>query len=150
MSGTNSPLLTALNRASANTASMPEEAPDMTGDYNTALTPEEEKAYQDWAAANGKGNDTYDYDLRGAYKSGAATSANGHLPDTYKKPNHPTFSDQSQYSTPAMPGGSWTETGDGKYNFVASPTNLKMNSAAALQDYFAKREAGNTVSFPTQ
>lgn len=30
-----------------------------------------------------------------------------HYPDTYKKPNHPTFSDESIYSTKETPGGHW-------------------------------------------
>lgn len=30
-----------------------------------------------------------------------------HFPDTYKKPNHPTFSNESIYSTPENPGGFW-------------------------------------------
>ncbi|MCK5788524.1 MAG: hypothetical protein KAH32_05975 [Chlamydiia bacterium] len=30
-----------------------------------------------------------------------------HLPDTYKKPGHPTFSDQSLYSNEKTPGGHW-------------------------------------------
>jgi hypothetical protein len=39
--------------------------------------------------------------LRGAFKAGLRPSANGHWPDTYKKPNHPTFSVESQYATGA-------------------------------------------------
>jgi len=30
-----------------------------------------------------------------------------HFPDTYKYPNHPTFSNESIYSTPEKPGGKW-------------------------------------------
>jgi hypothetical protein len=38
--------------------------------------------------------------LRGAYKAGLKPDpTSGHWPDTFKKPNHPTFSDQSMYAT---------------------------------------------------
>src|SRR5690242_7452603 len=86
----------------------PPDPNDFSGRYNTQLTPAEEQQFQQWAQASGRANDTYDYDLRGAWKSGAATAPNGHLPDTFKKPNHPTFSDQSQYhGIDGYQGGSW-------------------------------------------
>lgn len=52
-----------------------------------------------------------DYDMS-AYlednKEQAFSHINGqHYPDTYKKPNHPTFSDESIYSTKETPGGHW-------------------------------------------
>lgn len=41
-------------------------------------------------------------------KEQAFSHINGqHYPDTYKKPNHPTFSDESIYSTKETPGGHW-------------------------------------------
>jgi hypothetical protein len=87
---------------------------DMTEHYNTELTPEEEGAYQSWAAKHGRERDTYDYDLRGAWKYGLEPDENNHLPDTFKKPNHPTFSDQSIYhGRDGHRGGRWDhdETG---------------------------------------
>ena len=41
--------------------------------------------------------------------------ARGHLGDKYNKPNHPTFSDESIYSTEEHRGGTWTDNGDGKF-----------------------------------
>ena len=50
-----------------------------------------------------------DYDLRGLYnEQGPVRYAEGqHMTDRYKKPNHPTFSNQSMFSTPENPGGAW-------------------------------------------
>ena len=71
---------------------------DFTATHNTKLSPKEEKAFMAWADKTGKIKDLYDYDLRGFWKSGAGTAENGHGTDTFKKPNHPTFSDQSIYA----------------------------------------------------
>lgn len=76
-------------------------------DYNTQLSPSDEAMFQVWKSQNAPHDSGADYDLRGAYQSGLQPSAaNGHWPDTYKKPNHPTFSDQSVYakSNPGMAG----------------------------------------------
>ena len=44
-------------------------------------------------------NDMNDYDMAGAYNAGMLTpDGRGHLDDTFKKPNHPTFSNESIYS----------------------------------------------------
>lgn len=66
--------------------------------YDTPLTPEEEAAFQQWKALHAPNDSGVDYDLRGAWKYGAKQAANGHWPDTYKKPNHPTFSKESIYA----------------------------------------------------
>ncbi|MGX9389621.1 cell wall hydrolase [Nitrobacteraceae bacterium UC4449_H16] len=69
--------------------------------YDTQLSAEDEKKFQAWKETNAPNDSGADYDLRGAFKAGVTPAANGHWPDTYKKPNHPTFSDQSQYATGA-------------------------------------------------
>lgn len=67
-----------------------------TGQFDTPLTPEEEARFQQWARTLPANlQSTEDYDLRGAWKADAKAAANGHLPDTWKKPNHPTFSNES-------------------------------------------------------
>ncbi len=50
-----------------------------------------------------------DYDLRGLYNENpnVQPSANLHFPDTYKLPNHPTFSIESKYYKPGMKAGIW-------------------------------------------
>ena len=67
----------------------------------------------------------------------------GHLPDTFKKPNHPTFSHESTYSNPLNHGGSWE--GD---NFTPSEHNLKNMPAPHMQDYFNKVESPEALNLP--
>src|SRR4029077_12571325 len=77
---------------------------------DTPLDEGEEEKFQAWKTQNAPNDSGQDYDLRGAYKAGVTPDpATGHWPDTYKKPNHPTFSNQSQYATGenAAQAGSW-------------------------------------------
>jgi hypothetical protein len=80
--------------------------------FNTELTQGAEKAYQN--QFGDKSNQ--DYDLKGAFaahqtdnqlvkftEDGKAYFPN-HLTDTYKKPTHDTFSDESQYADYGYPG----------------------------------------------
>jgi hypothetical protein len=67
-------------------------------DYNTVLSDADEKGFQKWKAKNAPNDSGADYDLRGAYKDNMKRASNGHMGDKFKKPNHPTFSDQSKYA----------------------------------------------------
>jgi hypothetical protein len=146
----------ALSRAPA--APAPSDGPpDLSDRYNTVLSPEDEAAYQAWgrqqAAQNGGRNpaaDTFDYDMRGFWKSGGQFAANGHAGDTFKKPNHPTFSTFSKYSgVDGHIGGTWGGGQDGQpWTFTPSPTNLQMNDAGDLQQYFQDVEKGNQLILP--
>jgi hypothetical protein len=109
---------------------------DRSKAFNTVLSPEQEAQFQRWAIASGRIADLYDYDLRGAWLMGAA-KAGGHLPDTFKKPNHPTFSDESKYHGPGAFGGHWQ--GD---TFQAQQQNLRGRSLADLLSYFQQVEPG--------
>lgn len=116
----------------------------MTTQYNTVLTPEQEAQFlREYPDAR----DYYDYDMRGAWLAGAQKAGNGHLPDTYKKPNHPTFSRGSQYSDPKTPGGEWVQQGK-KWRFVASPENLKYYTPDSLQSYFKTVEPDSELVLP--
>lgn len=80
----------------------------------TTLNPQQESGYQQWRAGLPKNlQSEYDYDLRGLYNSNpqAKPSSDLHFPDTYKLPNHPTFSNESQYYNGVQPGvgGYWQE-----------------------------------------
>lgn len=78
-----------------------------TSPYDTRLTPDEETQFQSWKQSYAPKDSGQDYDLRGAFKAGLEPDpATGHWPDTYKKPNHPTFSNESQYADYGQPG-SW-------------------------------------------
>lgn len=56
-------------------------------------------------------NEKLSYDYYSFYKNGEykdpSFNIEQHFPDTYKRPNHPTFSNESIYSTPEYPGGQW-------------------------------------------
>jgi hypothetical protein len=122
---------------------------DLTDQYNTQLSPAEEKKYQEWLKTRPeKQRNTYDYDLRGAFKADAQPSARGHLTDTYKKPNHPTFSTDSKYSgSGGNVGGQWKDLGHGNWSFTPSATNLKMHTKEQLQEYMKRNDPKVSLSF---
>jgi len=122
---------------------------DLVNQFNTPLTTSDEKRYQAWKAtlpANLQNES--DYDLRGAWKANAQAAANGHLPDTWKKPNHYTFSKESQYSTPENVGGTWADGGDGNWVYWGSPANTRYHSLSDLAQYFQQYEPNSTVVLP--
>jgi hypothetical protein len=121
---------------------------DFTDKYNTQLSPQEESDYQTWASQNNREKDTYDYDMRGAWKEGltGGEDPRGHFPDTYKKPNHPTFSDESKYhGVDGYYGGTWT-TSMGKDVFTPGPTNLYGNED--LKRYMSVAEPDAILTAP--
>lgn len=67
-------------------------------DYNTTLSDVDEATFQIWKRQNMPQDSGVDYDQRGAYQAQLEQQANGHWQDAFKKPNHPTFSDQSRYA----------------------------------------------------
>lgn len=121
---------------------------DMSAQFNTALTPEEEQRFQRWVKDSHKERDLFDYDLRGAWKADTKAAANGHLPDTWKKPNHPTFSAESQYSNDQTPGGKWVEK-NGRWTFTPSDFNIKNLGVDGLREYFKRREPDVDLLLPS-
>lgn len=119
---------------------------DFSDQFNTKLSAKEEEDYQKWAKAAGREKDAYDYDMRGAWKEGIDANAEGHFPDTYKKPNHPSFSDESKYHDgKEHKGGKWSQK-DGRDKFKPGATNLKMHGAEGLRGYFSdKARVGDTT-----
>lgn len=123
--------------------------PDYTNFYNTPLTPEQEAQFVKWAQSSGRARDTYDYDLRGAWKDDIQAAANGHLPDTYKKPNHPTFSAESIYhGADGQYGGEWAGDDKTGWVFKASPLNTANYANGRLQDYFRRVEPDAKLVMP--
>jgi len=109
--------------------------------------------YNDWLkyrsnlAKRDISRDEDNYDLKSYYDSlkynpGEAgkydpKTTEAHLPDTYKKPNHPTFSKDSIYSIPSIQeGGKWTPDSQGKWSFKPSDLNLQNKPAEQMQEYF--------------
>ena len=70
--------------------------------YDTPIPNEQLYAYTQWLKEQGQnaqrpvGLDQQDYDIQGMFMD-RGTFNRGHGLDTYKKPNHPTFSDESKY-----------------------------------------------------
>jgi hypothetical protein len=97
------------------------------------------------------GDENYDYDMDAWRRAnpGVQMGPGQHYPDTYKKPNHPTFSDQSMYhGQGGAEGGHWDTNPDGTWTFTPGRTNLENFSADALRDYFQRVEPGNTLNLP--
>lgn len=97
--------------------------------YTTKLTADEEKQFQDWYSKVSKYKnlnpnpdaDGQDYDYRGYWKNEdrngiLSSNSNVHFTDKYKQPSHPTFSNESKYSTKETPGGEWVK-GKGTWLF---------------------------------
>ena len=84
----------------------PQQAAGAGATYDTPLTADQEAKYQKWRATLPKPLQYEgDYDLRG-YWLDPETVKDGikdgqHFTDTYKKPNHPTFSVESKYAVGA-------------------------------------------------
>jgi len=97
-----------------------QEDPEMmyTDRFNTSLSKKEQKDFNEWVAQESQRQgrnilmDKGAYDVQGFWKSGdyKNTDENGHGSDKWKKPNHPTFSNQSNYhGVDGFYGGNWTE-----------------------------------------
>ena len=118
--------------------------------FNTVLPPDIEKEYKNFVAdasldtGRDYSKNENDYDLRGFFleqgQSGLKAS-NTHGPDTYKKPNHPTFSNESKYSTPENPGGVWLGP-----NFMPSANQISTpQKVKKLKDYWSRVEQGKLL-----
>ena len=129
---------------------------DLSSEYNTELSEKEESQFNSWAkkqsALRGRDilSDMKDYDLKGYYKSeGKNFKGIGHMPDTYKKPNHPTFSSESQYHSESQPGGEWNQLSKGRWSFT--PSEKMINSPEkikSLKQYFSENERGSVLNIP--
>lgn len=120
----------------------------MTDVYDTPLTSDQETDYK-----SKFGDDaSQDYDMRGYYSDhpGVDPNAEGqHYPDTYKKPWHPTFSDESQYNgVGGQQGGTWGTDAQGKDTFTPGPTNMQMHGLVGMLNYFDKVEPDVTLLMP--
>jgi len=128
----------------------------LAGQFNTPLTPEQMQQYAAWRSQLPTNlQNTEDYDLQGAFLGDAKESARGHLSDKWKKPNHMTFSNGSEYSTPAIPGGVWADatpqiSDDEKKRWVfwASQQNMRAHPAQQLLDYFRENEPSSIPILP--
>lgn len=124
--------------------------------YTTKLTPAEQTQFNKWVAgmkAKGaihKDDKFQDYDMQGFWKyevlnntKYANSTAQTHFPDTYKKPNHDTFSIHSKYAVGEnlKLAGSWSE--DNKTfirpNYSSKPDDaIKLLSVMQSDDFLTK------------
>jgi hypothetical protein len=132
--------------------------------YNTELSPENEALFQRWAQRQSRItgrnvlNDLQDYDLRGYWSGGGhLNQGGGHLPDTFKKPNHPTFSTESKYSgQPDLyggraEGGKWVGDDQAGWSFQPSARMLQTtHDMDSLRKYFDAAEPDAVLVSPTR
>jgi hypothetical protein len=99
---------------------------------------------QSAAAGRWLGRDMHDYDVMGALNLGMRFDQ-GHAPDLFKKPNHPTFSIESMYSNATTPGGQW-----GEDSFTPSLWMLARKEwpIQRLREYFERVEPGYSINIP--
>jgi len=121
--------------------------------FNTQLDPEKELQFKAWMQklsqerGHDMSQDLIDYDLRGAFLNNVEGDTNtGHFTDKYKKPNHPSFSNESIYhGTPDPFGGKW-EGGQWKEQnnqWTFAPSMSMMNKTHNWRDmyhYFRNNE----------
>jgi hypothetical protein len=109
--------------------------------YNTTLNKRQTKKFNKWVEQESVAQkrdilmDLGAYDVQGFYKSGDYKNRDndGHGTDTYKKPNHPTFSNQSKYhGADGFYGGEWKP--DGAYQ--PSKQTLELYGEDYLRDQF--------------
>lgn len=130
--------------------------------FNTELTPEEAEQFAAWKEAHkaktGRDltHEADDYDLAGAWKEHGENvfdPESNHGTDKFKKPNHPTFSNQSQYHGAdnerfggKWEGGAWSAEGDA---YTPSKRMLETTHPAKfLRDYMATHERGVRLVMP--
>ena len=120
---------------------------DFSQKYNTPLSEEEMQQFKAWVIEESKRQgrnvdlDRYDYDIQGLWGGGDGFGGEGgHAGDMYKKPNHPTFSDESKYhGVDGYIGGRWSQDNNGM-SYTPSKTN--MYTPEELKRYFGKVEPG--------
>ena len=106
----------------------------LSANYNTKLSPLQELAFMLAAQKAHRLGDLTNYDLRGAWLADPKSiSSLGHLTDEFKKPNHPTFSADSKYSSVANPGGNWVAGKNKSWTFV--PSKKMISSAGGLAPF---------------
>jgi hypothetical protein len=127
------------------------EDPYWRENFNTPLSPEDEEKFQEWlvkkSAALGRdvSLDIGDYDVRGGRPwEEEDVDERGHGSDRHKKPNHPTFSNESIYhGKNGFEGGHW---GDG--TFTAGKSNLDYYGEEHLRRYMKEVEPGVKLIIP--
>lgn len=123
---------------------------DFDRNFNTVLTSAEEEKFQKWKEKNAPNDSGADYDLRGAFKAGMKPGEDGHWSDEFKKPNHPTFSNQSRYAPYGNPG-SWAGKWDAATRTYTPPEGEDKFTPGKEQPRGVRNNnPGNIIAGPTQ
>jgi len=127
--------------------------------FNTPLTANEEEQFQRWLADESQkrgrdiSKDLYNYDVRGFWANSEGVDETGHGTDRYKKPNHPTFSNESIYHGSPSPfgwpweGGRWRSRGDAA-EFIPSKRMLQTTHPRGYLERFFERENAREINRP--
>ena len=102
--------------------------------------------YEDWLKTLPKDkSNTYNYDLEKAFNElpweeleAFRTNPEVHLPGDYKKPNHPTYSDE---------GYGWHGSDEQGWTFVVSPRQAAIHDFDWYQNYWNNYEPNSTLVF---
>ena len=121
-------------------------------DYNTPLSEREKPLFKQWATGGERDftRDMEDYDMQGWWlneRQNGTPQGDQHFIDRFKKPNHPTFSTESQYSNDETPGGQWNTFGDNKEKWNYTPSEWQKgqpNYREKLGRYF-EWQKGNGI-----
>lgn len=116
----------------------------------TKVPPGAEADYAAWFEKYGNHDSGRNYDYAGAWMDGVTPNENGHWPDTYKLPNHPTFSTDSRLAK-QFPDMAGTWKGE---QYTPNPQR-QFDAVHArvwdmVKDTAAKWRAGLTGNDPTQ
>jgi len=112
--------------------------------YETKLPPAKEVEFKKWESGlRAKGiihqqDQGQDYDFRGAFAAGVQPDKPGeHWPDTFKKPNHETFSIHSKYAVGenAKHAGSWQGEGPNA-KYIPPKERHPNNGRPTAEDYY--------------
>lgn len=126
--------------------------------YNTGLNQQEFNEFWNWAKQRrGTQDDVLwemgNYDLQGYWKAAKqaelkrkqgqrledweqnlSLDPKGHLIDMWKKPNHPTFSNESRYHSKQTPGGQWKQVGN-RWQYYPSKYTLQNFGKNYIKSY---------------
>lgn len=131
--------------------------------FNTPLPAELERQFQAWLRAESKKKkrdlsmDLYTYDMRGFWMLKMAGIAKedpktDHYPDTFKKPNHPTFSVESIYNQAPSPAGGKFQGGiwgkEGEFFMPSREMLATTHKRDYLEDFFKRYEKGIELRWP--
>lgn len=117
----------------------------MSDKETTALDPEREAQFQDWAKRNrvmDVDHPDSHYDYRGYWNEyGSQPHQQGaHFTDEFKQHGHPYFSSESNYSKSFTDGGHWEYGPRNEEHVAPTAPELKQPDLSALDEAYRRRQ----------